>query len=75
MQLLPEVVLVITALVLLAVAVGVEAKRGQSMSTGIAIPIAAGGVILAALALVRVPVAEPVTSLIVMDPLTATRIP
>jgi len=69
MQLLPEVVLVITALVLLAVAVGVEAKRGQSMSTGIAIPIAAGGVILAALALVRVPVAEPVTSLIVMDPL------
>jgi NADH-quinone oxidoreductase subunit N len=69
MQLLPEAVLVITALVLLGAAVAVESKSGRSISNRAAIAIAAAGVIIAALALLRVPAnADPGSSLIVMDP-------
>ena len=69
MQLLPEAVLVITALALLGAAVAVESKSGKPISNGIAISIAAVGVMLAAFALLRVPSVDSVTSLIVMDPL------
>ena len=44
MQLLPETVLVITALVLLGAAVAVEARRGKPISSTAAIAIAALGV-------------------------------
>jgi NADH-quinone oxidoreductase subunit N len=70
MQLLPEAVLVITALVLLGAAVAVESKSGRSISNRAAIAIAAAGVIIAALALLRVPAnADSGSSLVVMDPL------
>jgi NADH-quinone oxidoreductase subunit N len=70
MQLLPEAVLVITALVLLGAAVAYESKRGKAFSNRAAISIAAIGVVLAALALWRMPAAVvSVSSLIVMDPL------
>lgn len=68
-QLLPEAVLVMTALALLAAAVAVESQSGKSISNRVAIVIAASGVILAGLALLRVPVAVSVSPLIVMDPL------
>lgn len=67
-QLLPEAVLVVTALVLLAAAVAVEAKTTRPISIRVAISIAAGGVLLAGFALLRVPEGAA-TSLIVMDPL------
>ena len=69
-QLLPEAVLVVTALALLGVAVATEAKRGQPMANRLAVAIAALGVVLAALALCYVPVAaDSGKSLIVIDPL------
>ncbi len=68
-QLLPEAVLVITALALLAAAVAVESKSGKAISNRASIGIAAIGVILAGFALLQVPVTESVSSLIVMDPL------
>ena len=62
--------LVITALVLLGAAVAYESKRGKAFSNRAAISIAAIGVVLAALALWRMPAeVVSVTSLIVMDPL------
>lgn len=71
MQLLPEAVLVVTALVLLGVAVAVDSKRGAPISNGAAIAIAAAGVVLAALALCFVPVQADVgkSALVVIDPL------
>ena len=69
-QLLPEAVLVVTALALLGVAVATEAKHGQPMANRLAVAIAALGVVLAALALCYVPVAaDSGKSLIVIDPL------
>lgn len=69
MQLLPEAVLVITALVLLGAAVAVESKSGRPIPTRASIAIAASGVLVAFLALFGVPAgAESGTSLIVMDP-------
>jgi NADH-quinone oxidoreductase subunit N len=69
-QLLPEAVLVVTALVLLGVAVATEAKRGRPISNTAAAGIAASGVFLAALAIFRMPASiDSGTSLIVMDPL------
>ncbi|MEN9974651.1 MAG: NADH-quinone oxidoreductase subunit, partial [Verrucomicrobiota bacterium] len=69
-QLLPEAVLVVTALVLLGVAVAVEAKSRKAISHRAALWIAAGGVVLAGCALWGVPVtADGGTGLIVMDPL------
>jgi NADH-quinone oxidoreductase subunit N len=70
MQLLPEAVLVVTALVLLAAAVAVEAQCSRSLSNRSAIAIAAAGIVLAALALCYVPVdVDSGKSLIVIDPL------
>jgi len=70
MQLLPEAVLVVTALVLLSAAVAVEASRHRALSNSSAIVIAAIGIILAALALCFVPVDVTAGSaLIVIDPL------
>ena len=69
-QLLPEAVLVITALALLGAAVAVEAKRGTPVSNGLVIAIAAAGIVLAALALCFVPVeATSGKDLVVIDPL------
>jgi NADH-quinone oxidoreductase subunit N len=70
MQLLPEAVLVISALVLLGAAAAVEAKCGKPLSNRAAIVIAAGGVVLALLALCHVPVAVASgKELVVIDPL------
>ena len=70
MQLLPETVLVITALVLLGAAVAVEARCGRPLTSRAAILIAAVGVGLAALALCYVPVdMDDGKSLLVIDPL------
>jgi NADH-quinone oxidoreductase subunit N len=70
MQLLPEAVLVITALVLLGVAVAVEAKCGKPIFNLTAATIAACGILLAGLVLCSVPVAvDAGKSLIVIDPL------
>ncbi|MBC8128360.1 MAG: NADH-quinone oxidoreductase subunit N [Gloeobacteraceae cyanobacterium ES-bin-144] len=72
MQLLPEAVLVIAALVLLAVAVAVESKSGKPISNRVTLSIAAFGVIVAAYALMCVPNVGSGTALIVMDPLART---
>jgi len=70
MQLLPEAVLVLTALVLLGAAVAVETQSGKPISKHAAIVIAACGVVLAGLALCYVPVdVDSGKSLIVIDPL------
>ncbi len=70
MQLLPEAVLVVTALVLLGAAVAAEAKSGQPLAIRLAILLAAAGVVLAGLALCYVPVqADGGTALVVIDPL------
>jgi NADH-quinone oxidoreductase subunit N len=69
MQLLPEAVLVVTALVLLGAAVAVESRSGRPISTRVSIAIAASGVVIAFLSLFSVPTgAESGSSLIVMDP-------
>lgn len=67
MQLLPEAVLVITALVLLGVAVATERKTGRSFSVGSATGIAASGILLALLALGRVPSETAGSSLVLLD--------
>ena len=70
MQLLPEAVLVLTALVLLGAAVAVETQSGKPISKHAAIVIAACGVVLAGLALCYVPVdVDSGKSLSVIDPL------
>lgn len=69
MQLLPEAVLVVTALALLGVAVASESKSGKPFSNRGAIAIAAIGVILAGFALLKVPTAGAGSDLIVIDPL------
>jgi len=70
MQLLPEAVLVITALVLLGAAVAVETKTGKAISSGIAGAIAAAGIVLAAFSLCHVPVnVASGKALILIDPL------
>lgn len=68
MQLLPEAVLVVTALALLGIAVGTERRTGQPFSVRACTVIAATGIILAAIALTRVPSETAGTSLILMDP-------
>ncbi len=70
-QLLPEIVLVITALALLGVAGAVESKSGRPLSIRVAIAIAAAGVVLAAWVLLSyVPVAVGTgKELLVIDPL------
>ncbi len=55
LQLLPEAVLVLTALVLLGVSVGVESKRGRPTTPRLTIGIATAGIVLAFVALLREP--------------------
>lgn len=56
MQLLPEAVLVVTALVLLGAAVAVEAKTGKPAGGKLTVAIAAVGILLALVALFNMPV-------------------
>lgn len=51
MQLLPEAILVVTALVLLGVAVATEARTGRPVTARLTIPIASTGIVLALLSL------------------------
>ena len=69
-QLLPEAVLVITALVLLGFAVSVESKRGKPIASGLAISITTFGIAIAAYAAAsaRINVASEST-LLVVDPM------
>ena len=70
MQLLPEAVLVITALVLLGAAVAVETKSGKAISGKITGVIAAAGIVLAAFSLCHVPVnVASGKALVLIDPL------
>ena len=70
MQLLPEAVLVLTALVLLGAAVAYESKARKPFPVNSAIGIAAVGILLAGFALCGVPVEEDSgKAMIVMDPL------
>lgn len=70
LQLLPEAVLVITALVVLGVAVATDSKRQRPISIDLCIAISALGIAAAGLALYRCPVdIDSGSSLIVMDPL------
>jgi len=70
MQLLPEAVLVITALVLLSTAVAVETKTGKAISDRTTGAIAAAGIVLAAFSLSYVPVnVASGKALILIDPL------
>ena len=55
LQLLPEAVLVFTALVLLGVSVGVESKSGRPATPRLTIGIATAGIVLAFVALLREP--------------------
>ncbi len=59
----------LTAIMLLGVSVAVESSSGRPFRNGGAIAIAALGVIVAGIALWNVPSGDPVTTLIVMDPL------
>ena len=69
-QLLPEAVLVVTALVLLGVAVAAEAKSGKPIANGTASAIAAVGVLLAAVMVFRMPAnLDSGSTLITLDPL------
>jgi NADH-quinone oxidoreductase subunit N len=69
-QLLPEAVLVITALVLLGVAVATETRTKRPLSVDLAIAISALGIAAAGFALYRCPVeVECGSNLIVNDPL------
>lgn len=69
-QLLPESVLVISALALLAVALGAEKKSGNPLSAGLAACIAGAGVLVALLAVGFGPkVMDSGTGLIVLDPM------
>lgn len=70
MQLLPEAVLVVTALALLGIAVGTERRTGDPFSVRACTVIAATGIILAAIALTRVPSETAGTPLILMDPVS-----
>lgn len=70
MQLLPETILVVTALVLLGVAVAAEAKRGRPVTVRLTIPIASAGIVLAMLSLFRVEMhGGSGTPLVLMDDL------
>lgn len=68
LQLLPEAVLVLTALVLLGVSVGVESKRSRPVTPRLTIGIATAGIVLAFVALLREPAqAGSGTPLVAMD--------
>lgn len=68
MQLMPEAVLVISALVLLGVTLAVEARTGKPVRVSLTISIASAGIVLALLALFRVPMqAGSGTPLVAVD--------
>lgn len=68
LQLLPEAVLVLTALVLLGVSVGVDSRRGRPAMPRLTIGIATAGIVLAFVALLREPAqAGSGTPLVAMD--------
>jgi NADH-quinone oxidoreductase subunit N len=70
LQLLPEAVLVLTALVVLGTAVAIESKSSKAVSGRLCTGIASCGILLAAAALLRVPTdVDSGSPLIVMDPL------
>jgi len=70
LQLLPEAVLVITALVLIGVAVTTESKRKRPMAVDVAIAITSLGIAAAGFALYRCPLdIDCGSKLVVMDPL------
>jgi NADH-quinone oxidoreductase subunit N len=66
-QLMPEAILVISALGLIAVAVGKEAKGWGTISEEMAIGLSAGALILAAFFAWRLPVGEAESSLLALD--------
>ena len=69
-QLLPEAVLVITALVLLGVAVAIEARTGRPIAVDLTIVISSVGIVGACAALNVCPShPDSATTLLVMDPL------
>ena len=69
LQLITEAVLVITALILLGVAVACEARTGKPLSIQTAILMASSGIVVAFLLMLRAhPNVDSGTSLIVMDP-------
>lgn len=70
MQLLPEAVLVLTALVLLGVALASERRTGQPFAVRNAVVITATGILIAAFSLTRVPVETAQGGLILMDPVS-----
>ncbi len=68
MQLMPETVLVVAALVLLGVSVAVEARTGHAASGKLTISMASAGILLAMIALFRVPMqAGSGTPLVAVD--------
>jgi NADH-quinone oxidoreductase subunit N len=70
LQLLPEAVLVFTALVMLGVGVAAEARKGSPVDPRLTIGIATAGIVLAFVALLREPVqAGSGTSLVAVDAL------
>lgn len=70
LQLLPEAVLVITALVVLGVAVATEAKHKRPISIDLCIALSALGIAVAGFALYRCPAGiDSGSTMIVMDPL------
>ena len=70
MQLMPEAVLVITALALLGVTLAVEARTGRPACGRLTISIASAGIVLAMVALFRVPMqAGSGTPLVAVDAL------
>lgn len=70
LQLLPEAVLVITALVLLGVAVTTESRRKRPLAVDVAIAITSLGIAAAGFALYRCPLdIDCGSQLVVMDPL------
>jgi NADH-quinone oxidoreductase subunit N len=70
LQLLPEAVLVLTALVLLGVGVAAEARKGRPVDTKLTIGIATAGIALAFVALLREPMqAGSGTPLVAVDAL------
>ncbi len=70
MQLLPEAVLVLTALALLGVALASERRTGQPFAVRNAVVITATGILIAAFSLTRVPVEAAQGGLILMDPVS-----
>ncbi len=68
-QLMPEAILVLTALVLLGCAVTCQAKRGKAVSYATVSWMAIGGILLAGLSMIWQPMAPDAAGLVTIDPL------